>query len=180
MPAPFKPTPRWHPIASLPLIARVIDGQLKAAEEQRRLLLQARPGSLDEATIGRVARVFTEEIELLEVNQEQLDRWHTGALTAAQRGEVERLSRQVVRNREVAVAILALAEELKTTIIEAILARSDLELGLEEMLADPEFVAELDEMSGQLERGELELHPLDEARAIVERRMQEHERGGLK
>ncbi len=50
---------------------------------------------------------------------------------------------------------------------------------LEEMLADPEFVAELDEMSGQLERGELELHPLDEARAIVERRMQEQERGGL-
>ena len=142
MPAPLKRTPRWHPIGSLPVNARVIDGQLKAAEEQRRLLLQARPGSLDEATIGRVARVFSEQIELLEVNQEQLDRWHTGPLTAAQRGEVERLSRQVARNREVAVAILALAEELKTTTIEAILAKSDLELGLEFLAADRPLVSD--------------------------------------
>lgn len=50
---------------------------------------------------------------------------------------------------------------------------------IEERLADPEFVAELDEMSEQLERGDLELHPLDEARAIVERRMRELERDGL-
>jgi hypothetical protein len=49
---------------------------------------------------------------------------------------------------------------------------------LEELLADPAFVAELDETGDQLERGELELHPLDEARAIVERRIREQERGG--
>jgi hypothetical protein len=37
----------------------------------------------------------------------------------------------VARNRNVAAAILALAEELKATTIDAILAKSDLELGLE-------------------------------------------------
>jgi hypothetical protein len=131
MPAPHKPTPRWHPIASLPLIARVIDGQLEAAEEQHRLLLQARPGSLDDATVERVIRVFAEQLDLLGVNQEQLDRWRTTPLTASQRREVERLDRQVTRSRDVAGAILALAEELRATTIDAILAKSDLELGLE-------------------------------------------------
>jgi hypothetical protein len=44
---------------------------------------------------------------------------------------VDRLGRQVARNRDVAAAILALAKELKATTIDAILAKSDLELGLE-------------------------------------------------
>jgi hypothetical protein len=44
---------------------------------------------------------------------------------------VERLGGQVARNRDVAVAILALAEELKATTIDAILATGDLEIGLE-------------------------------------------------
>jgi hypothetical protein len=109
----------------------VIDGQLEATEEQHRLLLQARPGPLDDVTVERVVRVFTEQVDLLGVNQEQLDRWRTGPLTAAQRREVERLGRQVARNREVAAAILALAEELKATTIDAILAKSDIELGLD-------------------------------------------------
>ncbi len=131
MPAPDPPTPRWHPIAALPVIAPVIDGQLESAEEQHRLLLQARPGSLDDATVERVVRLFTEEMEFLDLYEQQLDRWRTGPLTAGQLREVQRLGGQVARNREVATTILALAEELKATTIEAILGKSDLELGLE-------------------------------------------------
>ncbi len=95
-------------------MARVIDGQLETAEEQHRLLLQAQPGSLDDATVERVVRVFTEEVDLLAVYD-----------------EVERLSGQLARNRDVDAAILTLAENLKATTIDAILAKSDLELGLE-------------------------------------------------
>ena len=53
-----------------------------------RLLRLARPGSLDNATVERVVRVFTEEVELLAVYSEQLDRWRSGSLTVAQRLEV--------------------------------------------------------------------------------------------
>jgi hypothetical protein len=130
MPAP-DPTPRWHPIAALPVIASVIDGQLTGAEEQHRLLLQARPGSLDDATVERVVRVFTEEVAFLDIYEQQLDRWRTGPLTASQLPEVQRLGGQVARNREVATAILALADELTTMTIEAILQKGALELGLE-------------------------------------------------
>jgi hypothetical protein len=128
---PHKSTPRWQSIAALPLVARVIDGQLEAAEEQYRLLRLARPGSLDNATVERVVRVYTEEVELLAVYDEQLGRWRSGPLTVDQRLEVERLRGQLAHNRDVDGAILTLAENLKATTIDAILAKSDLELGLE-------------------------------------------------
>jgi hypothetical protein len=92
----------------------VIDGQLEAADDQHRLLLQARPDSLDDATVERLVRVFTEEVDLLAVYQEQLDRWRTEQLTVAQSREVERKGGQVACNRDVAAAI------------HAILAKSDL------------------------------------------------------
>ena len=52
-------------------------------------------------------------------------------MAVAQRLEVERLSGQLARNRDVDAAILTLAENLKATAVDAILAKSDLELGLE-------------------------------------------------
>jgi len=131
MATPHKPTPRWHPIASLALVARVIDGQLEAAEEQHRLLLQARPVSLDDAIVERVVRVYTEEVDFFAIYHEQFDRWCREPLTVAQRQEVEWLRGQLVRHRDVDAAILTLAETLKATTIDAILAKSDLELGLD-------------------------------------------------
>ena len=130
MPTPHKPTPCWQQIGSLPIVAHVIDGQLEAAEEQHRLLRLARPGSLDDATVERVVRVFTEEVDLLGVYSEQFDRWRSGALTVAQRLEVERLRGQLAHNRDVDAAVLSLAEQLKAITIDAILAKSDLELGI--------------------------------------------------
>jgi hypothetical protein len=131
MPTPHQPTPRWQPIASLPIVAHVIDGQLEAAEEQHRLLRLARPGSLDAAIVERIVRVYTEEIELLAIYAEQLDRWRSGSLAVAQRHEVKRLREQLAHTRDVDAAILSLAEQLKATTIDAILAKSNLELGLE-------------------------------------------------
>jgi len=126
--------PIWHPITALPTIARLIDGQLEAAEDQVRLLRQAGPGSLDDATVERVVRVFTEEMEFLDLYDEQLARWQREPLSPAQRTEIERLASQVARNREVASSILELAEELRAITINAILAKSDLELGLEVLM----------------------------------------------
>jgi len=131
MATPHKPTPRWQPIASLSVIARVIDGQLEAAEEQHRLLLQARPGSLDDAIVERVVRVYTEEVDFFAIYHEQLDRWCREPLTVAQLQEVDRLRGRLARNCEIDAAILTLAETLKAITIDAILAKSDLELGLD-------------------------------------------------
>ena len=87
--------------------------------------------SLDNAIVERVVRVYTEEVDLFAVFHEQLDRWCSGPLKVAQRQEVERLRGQLARNRAVDTAILTLADTLKVTTIDAILSKSDLELGLD-------------------------------------------------
>jgi hypothetical protein len=51
-----------------------------------------------------------------------------------QRAEVDRLTKQVGRCRTVIDSILSLAEQLKQGTIEKVLAKSDLELGLEFLL----------------------------------------------
>jgi hypothetical protein len=128
-----KGQPRWHPISALPLIAKVIDEGLTGAEDQYRLLLEAkhRPRVLDDHTVERTLRVFGETHEDLWVFKEQLARWSKTALTPRKRAEVDRLILQQRHMREVVEEILALADDLKATTIEAVLARSDFDLGLE-------------------------------------------------
>ena len=125
--------PRWNPISRLPMIATAIDEMLGLAEEQYGNLQQARerPHVLDDDTVGRVIKVFTEQSNDLWLYEEQLARWKKDEMSATQRQEVERLNGQLTRLREVIAAILALAGELKGGTIESILAKSDIEMALE-------------------------------------------------
>lgn len=61
-------------------------------------------------------------------------RWGRDTLTPAQHQEVTRLSEQLGRLRTINAAILTLAEELQAGTIERMLAKSDLEIGLEWLL----------------------------------------------
>jgi hypothetical protein len=131
-----RPTPRWQPISQLPFIADVIDGMLASAAETGQALEEARPKPyvLDDATVHRVLQVYTAQQNDLWLYEEQLRRWGTLSLTAAQRQEVERLVGQLARLRQVIAANLALAKELQGGTIEQVLSKSDAELGLEFLL----------------------------------------------
>ena len=127
-------TPQWHNIAKLPLIAHHIDGMLAADTEQYQTLQKARsqPHVLDDHTVNRVIQVFNDQQKDFWVFDEQLNRWKAEPkLTEPQRQEIERSIGQMKRLREVNTSILALADELKEGTIEKILAKGDLELGLE-------------------------------------------------
>jgi hypothetical protein len=134
-------TPQWQPISQLPLLAQHIDGMLESASVQHDLLQQARPRPyvLDDYTVGRVKEVFTTQQGDLWLFDEQLERWKTLSLTAAQRQEVERLVAQMQQLHAVIAAILELAKELEQGTIERQLAKSDLELGLE-VLGNPDLL----------------------------------------
>lgn len=129
------PQPNWQPISALARVAAVIDGQLAAVEDQHRMLVTAagRPYSLDNATVERVARVFGETAEGLWLYDEQLRRWADRRLTETQRTEVERLGAQVDILRDVVGDVLSLAARLKGQTIEALLAKSDVELAVESL-----------------------------------------------
>ncbi len=132
--------PNWQPISALARVAAVIDGQLAAVEDQHRMLVTAsgRPGSLDNATVERVVRVFGETAEGLWLYDEQLRRWANRRLTGTQRIEVERLVAQVDVLRDVVSQVLSLATWLKAQTIETLLAKSDLQLGAEGLLRGEE------------------------------------------
>ena len=129
--------PDWQPISRLPLIGSMIDGMLQDAEEHYQTLLQAspKPHVLDDYTVGRVFEVFGRQKDDLWLFEEQLARWKMDKLSVCQRHEVDRLTEQVGRCRTVIDSILALAEQLKEGTIEKVLAKSDLELGLEFLLS---------------------------------------------
>lgn len=130
---PDQPTPQWQPIAKLPSLAQHIDGWRAAVEEQYDTLQPARdrPYSLDDYTVGRVIQVFTTQRDDLWLFDEQVRRWRSGPLTPAQQREVERLMRQMRFIRQTITAVLALADDLKEETIEKLLAKSDLEVGIE-------------------------------------------------
>ncbi len=127
------PTLRWQPIDKLPVIAYAIDGMLESAEEQYPTLEEARPrpSMLDDYTVGRVVEVYTEQRDDLWMYEEQLRRWSAQTLTTSQRREVERLTGQLGRLRAVIDTILALMDELKGGTIEKMMAKSDVEVGLD-------------------------------------------------
>lgn len=133
---PKPPTPQWQPISKLSLLSTHIDGMLEAAEEQYQTLQLARPKPhvLDDYTVKRVIEVFTVQQNDLWIFDEQLQRWGSQSLTAAQRQEVARLTGQMSRLGQVITDILALAHELKHGTIEQVLSKSDAELGLDFLL----------------------------------------------
>ena len=123
-------TPHWQPVSFLLQMAEMIDGMLESAAENYRLLQQARPGSLDDATVERVVRVYTTQRDDLKLYAEQLSRWEKEPLDEKQSREVARLQQQLDRLRRVLSDVLALAEKVKELTIALLLSRSDAEIRL--------------------------------------------------
>jgi len=136
MPRPFKPEINWQPIESLPLIGSMVDGLLDEAERQHVDLIscRSRPHVLDDYTVDRVLKVYSDQAEDVGLYEEQLSRWSKLDLASAQRWEVERLSALIPRISTRIAEILTLARELKQGTIETVMAKSDYELGLDVLL----------------------------------------------
>ncbi len=126
----------WQPISSLPFIASMIDGMAGEAEQQHANLegCRSKPYVLDDTTVERLLKVFVEQAEYLPIYEEQLSRWKDLTLDPPQRREVERLAAQLPKLRERIASILTLAQELKQGTIESVLAKSDIELGMDSLL----------------------------------------------
>jgi hypothetical protein len=119
--------PQWQPISSLPLLATMIDGMLESAQENHLNLKAARhrPHLLDDYTVNRVIKTYTDQQDDLWFYEEQFARWRSEDLDPDQRHEVERLSSRIERLKLTLEGILLLAGELKEGTIERVLNRSD-------------------------------------------------------
>ena len=128
----------WQPISRMPLIAGMIKGSLDDTREHLGTLTKAgdRPHVLDDATIDRVEQVHNEQIEFIEIYTQQIGRWRTEKPSASQARELDRMEKQNHQLRGVTADVLALARELRKGTIERVLGMSDLELGIQALLAN--------------------------------------------
>ena len=85
--------------------------------------------------MARIIRVHQDQAGDLDLFQNQADKWKAlPDLTAAQRAAVAGYEAALAQLRQVNSEVLAAAGQLTRTTIEAVLAKSDLELGLEALL----------------------------------------------
>lgn len=88
--------PQWQPISMLPVFTDMIDGMLEASLEQldnMRLAVE-KPHVMDDATMTRVFKLYSEQLEDHWLFEQQFARWSKDPLSEDQRIEIERLTRQ--------------------------------------------------------------------------------------
>jgi hypothetical protein len=126
----------WQPISQMMLIASMIDTSLDDTREHLATLTKARakPHVLDDATIDRVERVHSEQMEFIAIYTQQIVRWRDEKPSASQTQTLDRMAAQNQHLLDVTTDVLALARELRNGTIERVLGMSDVELGLQSLL----------------------------------------------
>ena len=125
-----------HPVAHWAMFAQLLEGHVEDAQSLYASLesARARPHALDDATLDRVEQQCpVMERETIAGYAWQFAQWERSALTPAERAGLERM-RQLLSDYELRSArVLAVVAELRTGTIDRVLAKSDLELGIEAM-----------------------------------------------
>ena len=127
----------WYPIGKVGWFTQHIREGIEVTAEQLRLLQPAlaRPYQLDDATVARTVRVHEDQADDLVLFQNQADKWRAmPGLNPAHRAAVQEYEATIGELRRLNAEVLAAAEQLKPLTIEALLAKSDLEVGIEALL----------------------------------------------
>ena len=127
----------WYPISRAGWFTQHVREGIAVTSRQLELLQPAlaRPYVLDDATVARVIRVHQDQADGIALFQNQAGRWNaTPGITPDQRDAVAKYEAAVSELGRVNGEVLATAEKLRPVTIEAMLARSDTELGLDALL----------------------------------------------
>ncbi|KGX17278.1 hypothetical protein Y036_6087 [Burkholderia pseudomallei] len=123
-------TPVWRPISYLPIVFDLFGGQLEEAQALRGKLVSCSPHPhvLDDATLGRIRQVYSEQREFLPVQREQFKRWQSEVSTPEQRDMLSHLTARADQLSALQDQILALVDELSQGTIDRIMGMSDVDL----------------------------------------------------
>ena len=127
----------WYPVGRLGWFTGQIREGIAVTRHQLELLQPARsrPYLLDDATVARTIQVHRDQAGDLDLFQNQADRWKASpGLTQTQRAGVAAYEALIAELRQVNSEVLAVAAELAHGTIETVLAKSDLELGIEALM----------------------------------------------
>jgi len=126
-------TIHWLPLSKLPLFTTLVDGMFQDTKDMYPLLLQAKdkPWVMDDATIERTIRLYTERLEMLPTHTEQITRWRKERLTPQQKHALDRLEKATVETQKLVQRILDMATAMQAYTIDKILAKDPGELALD-------------------------------------------------
>ena len=130
--------PNWQPVTAVTMMAGMLTGQLAANREQLELLGRARrePWLLDDATVDRVKKVFGVQRDDMWLWEENGRRWQALDLDTATRAQVDGYMSLAAQFAITSTEVLALAGEIAGGTISKVMAKSDLELGIEALHRD--------------------------------------------
>lgn len=139
-----KQQPTWQPVTAVGMLTTVVAEQLAHTRAQLALMEQARPTRpdariLDHHTVSETLRVYGQTAaDYRNLFAEQGRRWQAEpTLSATQATQATQLDAYVALVAEHLAAlddILALTRQIQGHTIEKIMAKSDLELGIEALL----------------------------------------------
>ncbi|MBL7110261.1 MAG: hypothetical protein ISS11_08490 [Candidatus Marinimicrobia bacterium] len=121
-----------RPISYLPMISDLTYGELEEAENMLSYMLEAkeRPSSLDDHTIDRVIRLYSEKIDMVPVYKAQLEYWKNDKSNSSHFTAIDDLYTKTEDLYEISMEILGLAKEISKHTIDKIMAMSDEELAI--------------------------------------------------
>lgn len=119
---------QWQPIEFLDLICSMIRDMLDDTREQYQNLKEAKTASLDDYTVGRIKRLFTEREFLIDVDRRQLALWRKEKLSGTQEQKIKEAEVMLNEDEKLVRKLLKKVERLVT--IDQILSMSDLEVAL--------------------------------------------------
>lgn len=123
---------RWYPIEQLSMFETLIAEEIEATEESYANFLQVKdkPHVLDDSTIDRAIRLYTERIEFIDHYERQFARWRAERLTPFQQGRLDALAFKTRYHRNKVEELLSLIKKNSKGTINKIMEMSDLELAL--------------------------------------------------
>jgi hypothetical protein len=122
--------PQWQPISVLPVFTDMIDGMLDASQEQlaNMELVSEKPHVMDDATLQRVVRLYSEQLEDQWLFEEQFSRWLRESLKPEETREIERLMAQAAKLKASNEQILQIIDQIRHSTIDSILGMDEFEL----------------------------------------------------
>jgi hypothetical protein len=123
----------WRPVSFLPMMGQLIDEARTDAHTMMASLEKVRhfPELMDDAIISRMTKNYTEQLELLDCQEKQLQRWQKETLDLKELQEIRQRLEQVAELRVQTNELLRLTSKFAPRTIDRIPAKSDEGIGLE-------------------------------------------------
>lgn len=122
--------PNWQPTTMIPMFVEMAEGMLDSGKDRLANMQQSQHKAyvLDDSTVDRVIRAYTEQKSYPPLYVEQCQRWEKEQLSPYEREQVETVKACITQLSPMVDTILRIATACKAGTIEQVLGKDDITL----------------------------------------------------